>query len=188
MLVRKALLTLTATMPSLLLNGVGSSRRVADSQTDYSRYSVKEGDDDTANVISAFANYDLGFVKPMVAVEYWDGGLVQENVSQFKNGGGMTKGYGIVVGATAPVLGGSFKATVGYNDYEDLADVKTYDGNNFMLGAGYEYPLSKRTSVYTAAGYTRTTTIVRLTRTTTPLTPGLSTLVSSTSSNLNLRA
>ena len=136
--------------------GVGALKTgLVYSQTDYSRYSVKEGDDDTANVISAFANYDLGFVKPMVAVQYWDGGLVQENVSQFKNGGGMTKGYGIVVGATAPVLGGSFKATVGYNDYEDLADVKTYDGNNFMLGAAYEYPLSKRTSVYTAAGYSQ---------------------------------
>ena len=95
-------------------------------------------------------------VKPMVAVQYWDGGLnVDSGDKHFKNDGGLTKGYGVVVGATAPLFGGSFKATVGYNDYEDLDDVKNFDGNNLMLGAAYEYPLSKRTSVYTAAGYSQ---------------------------------
>lgn len=123
------------------------------SQTDYSRYTVKANDDDTAQVVSAFVNYDFGMVKPMVAVQYWDGGLDKVNVEYFKNDGGMTKGYGVVVGATAPVLGGNFKATVGYNDYESIRTSDAYDGNNFMVGVGFEYPLSKRTLVYTAAGY-----------------------------------
>ena len=131
------------------------------SQTDYSRNIANQvNNEDTANVVSAFVNYDFGMVKPMLAVQYWDGGLQQglledpvDGDDHFKNNGGLTKGYGVVVGATAPLLGGNFKATVGYNDYEDLADVKTYDGNNLMLGVGYEYPLSKRTLVYTAAGY-----------------------------------
>lgn len=127
------------------------------SQTDYSRNIANQvNNEDTANVVSAFVNYDFGMVKPMLAVQYWDGGLLKDPVDggdHFKNNGGLTKGYGVVVGATAPLLGGNFKATVGYNDYEDLADVKTYDGNNLMLGVGYEYPLSKRTLVYTAAGY-----------------------------------
>lgn len=139
--------------------GVGALKTgLVYSQTDYSRVTVntKTGSDDTSHVISAFANYDFGMVKPMVAVQYWDGGLnVASGDKHFKNDGGLTKGYGMVVGATAPLFGGSFKATVGYNDYEDLADVKTFDGNNLMLGAAYEYPLSKRTSVYTAAGYSQ---------------------------------
>ena len=139
--------------------GVGALKTgLVYSQTDYSRVTVntKTGSDDTSHVISAFANYDFGMVKPMVAVQYWDGGLnVASGDNHFKNDGGLTKGYGMVVGATAPLFGGSFKATVGYNDYEDLADVKTFDGNNLMLGAAYEYPLSKRTSVYTAAGYSQ---------------------------------
>lgn len=139
--------------------GVGALKTgLVYSQTDYSRVTVntETGSDDTSHVISAFANYDFGMVKPMVAVQYWDGGLnVASGDKHFKNDGGLTKGYGMVVGATAPLFGGSFKATVGYNDYEDLADVKTYDGNNLMLGAAYEYPLSKRTSVYTAAGYSQ---------------------------------
>lgn len=139
--------------------GVGALKTgLVYSQTDYSRVTVntQTGSDDTSHVISAFANYDFGMVKPMVAVQYWDGGLnVASGDKHFKNDGGLTKGYGMVVGATAPLFGGSFKATVGYNDYEDLADVKTFDGNNLMLGAAYEYPLSKRTSVYTAAGYSQ---------------------------------
>ena len=139
--------------------GVGALKTgLVYSQTDYSRVTVntQTGSDDTSHVISAFANYDFGMVKPMVAVQYWDGGLnVASGDKRFKNDGGLTKGYGMVVGATAPLFGGSFKATVGYNDYEDLADVKTFDGNNLMLGAAYEYPLSKRTSVYTAAGYSQ---------------------------------
>ena len=135
--------------------GVGALKAgLVYSQTDYSRATVNADvkNDDTANVISAFANYDLGFVKPMVAVQYWDGGLLNDE-KHFKNYGGATKGYGAVVGATAPLFGGSFKATVGYNDYESIDTVDPVDGNNFMLGAAYEYPLSKRTSVYTAAGY-----------------------------------
>lgn len=138
--------------------GVGALKAgLVYSQTDYSRYLAgNTQNDDTANVVSAFVNYDFGMVKPMVAVQYWDGGLVvSPDDKHFKNDGGLTKGYGVVVGATAPLFGGSFKATVGYNDYEDLADVKAYDGNNLMLGAAYEYPLSKRTSVYTAAGYSQ---------------------------------
>lgn len=124
------------------------------SQTDWSRTELKgQTNDDNQTVVSAFANYDFGMVKPMVAVQYWDGGLDKVNVEYFKNDGGMTKGYGVVVGATAPVLGGNFKATVGYNDYESIRTSEAYDGNNFMVGVGFEYPLSKRTLVYTAAGY-----------------------------------
>ena len=140
------------------------------SQTDYSRFVANSNtqNDDTANVVSAFVNYDFGMVKPMLAVQYWDGGLAtgivdfykpdsedHGNDKHFKNFGGLTKGYGVVVGATAPVVGGTLKATVGYNDYESIDDSvnEACDGNNLMVGVGFEYPLSKRTLVYTAAGY-----------------------------------
>ena len=122
------------------------------SQTDYSRFTVNAGDDDEGQAVSAYVNYDFGMVKPMLAVQYWDGGLAKTNAVYYKNEGGQTKGYGVVASAVAPLVGGTFKASVGYNDYEDL-QTKTYDGNNLMVGVGYEYPLSKRTSVYTAAGY-----------------------------------
>lgn len=136
------------------------------SQTDYKRDTFKDGNAkaDDAQAYSAFVNYDLGFVKPMFAVQYWDGGkntLPNTEVPAYTFAdhvkGANTKGYGLVVGATAPVFGGTLKATAGWNDYEFNEELnageKATDGNNLMLGVGYEYPLSKRTLVYTAAGY-----------------------------------
>lgn len=123
------------------------------SQTDYSRYTVNHNveKDDTALVVSGFVNYDFGMIKPMLAAQYWDGAL-EDNTTKSTFRSPLTKGYGVIVGATAPVLGGTVKATLGYNDYEKVV-ADGDDGNNWMVGLGYEYPLSKRTFVYTAAGY-----------------------------------
>ncbi len=123
------------------------------SQTDYSRYTVNHNveNDDTALVVSGFVNYDFGMIKPMLAAQYWDGAL-EDNTTKSTFRSPLTKGYGVIVGATAPVLGGTVKATLGYNDYEEVV-ADGDDGNNWMVGLGYEYPLSKRTFVYTAAGY-----------------------------------
>ena len=127
------------------------------STSDYSRYDVKDAkNDDNGYVVSGFVNYDFGMVKPMLAVQYWDNGLKGKFApATAKDAHKMTgtKGYGVVVGATAPVLGGSLKVTSGWNDYEAI-DVDDADANNWMVGVGYEYSLSKRTLVYTAAGYT----------------------------------
>ena len=107
--------------------------------------STYDGDDPLA--VSARVSYDFGFIKPMLAAQYYDGDTTSNNV----------KGYGVTVGAIAPVLGGKLKATVGYGDYDynyakDAAENKdTYTAYTF--GLGYEYSLSKRTMVYTAAGY-----------------------------------
>ena len=133
------------------------------SQADYGRAAVNgnnpQNDDDMLTV-SGFVNYDFGMIKPMFAAQYWDGGKDYDGAasvnitSDQKNY--ATKGYGLVVGATAPVVGGTLKVTAGWNDYETLFETAqdgNGEGNNFMVGVGYEYPLSKRTFVYTAAGY-----------------------------------
>ena len=133
------------------------------SQADYGRAAVKgnnpQNDDDMLTV-SGFVNYDFGMIKPMFAAQYWDGGkdydgAASVNITSDKKNY-ATKGYGLVVGATAPVVGGTLKVTAGWNDYETLFETAqdgNGEGNNFMVGVGYEYPLSKRTFVYTAAGY-----------------------------------
>ena len=133
------------------------------STTDYSRNDVTKANDDNGYVVSGFVNYDFGMVKPMLAAQYWDGGdkLTYKNdeaetLDQRTING--TKGYGIVIGATAPVLGGTLKVTGGWNDFEDTADNSSTDYNNWMIGAGYEYSLSKRTMIYTAAGYSEAKT------------------------------
>ena len=117
--------------------------------SDYSRIDVHAADEDNGYSVAGYVNYDFGMIKPMFAVQYWNGGFESTTPSgAFKD----TEGYGLVIGATAPVLGGTLKATAGWNDFEDVKDTDT-DYNNWMVGVGYEYSLSKRTSVYTAAGY-----------------------------------
>ncbi len=125
------------------------------STTDYSRQDVTKDNDDDGYVVSGFVNYDFGMVKPMLAAQYWDGGdkltfKTDTATTRTING---TKGYGIVIGATAPVLGGTVKVTGGWNDFEASDDTVDADSNNWMIGAGYEYKISKRTMIYTAAGY-----------------------------------
>ena len=122
------------------------------SQTDWNRTELKDQtNDDNQTVVSAFANYDFGMVKPMVAVQYFDGGKDVDVDTA------LNKGYGFVVGGTAPLVGGTLKVQLGWNDYEDVKTGAT-EGNNIITGVGYEYPLSKRTFVYTAAGYTQVKT------------------------------
>ena len=131
------------------------------SQADYGRAAVNgnnpQNDDDMLTV-SGFVNYDFGMIKPMFAAQYWDGGKDYNGAASVNitSENYATKGYGLVVGATAPVVGGTLKVTAGWNDYETLFETAqdgNGEGNNFMVGVGYEYPLSKRTFVYTAAGY-----------------------------------
>ena len=122
------------------------------STTDYARTDVKQDDDDNGYVVSGFVNYDFGMVKPMLAAQYWNNG---DKLTDGKKAG--TKGYGIELGATAPVLGGTIKAAAGWNDYEYVAD-SNKDGNNWLVGVSYEYKLSKRTTLYTGAGYSEVKT------------------------------
>ena len=121
---------------------------IVGSVSDYSRYDVTAADEDNGYAVAGYVNYDFGMIKPMFAVQYWNGGVESSTDGAFKD----TEGYGLVIGATAPVLGGSLTVTAGWNDFEDAKDTDT-DYNNWMVGVGYEYSLSKRTSVYTAAGY-----------------------------------
>lgn len=142
------------------------------STTDYSRHDLTKANDDNGYVVSGYVNYDFGMIKPMLAAQYWDGGdkLTYKDDDAADRAINGTKGYGIVIGATAPVLGGTVKVTGGWNDFEDAADNSSTDYNNWMIGAGYEYKISKRTMIYTAAGYseakTKKTTATTKTKTT----------------------
>ena len=109
------------------------------STTDWSCADTAAEDDKIA--VTGYVNYNLGMVKPMLAVQYFDEGKT-----------GAQKGYAVVAGATAPLAGGTFKFTAGYRDAE-AADDADIDYKKMMVGVGYEYPLSKRTKVYTGAGY-----------------------------------
>ena len=154
------------------------------STTDYNRTwtndktAIEDGEarEDNSKVLSAFVAYDFGVVKTTLGAQYFDdvkgydlGNItatykytnddseeavgdyadVAKNLSQ--------KGYGVMLGAKAPVGAGTLYASVGYTDFESTmdSDVAKLEGDGYQFGIGYTYPLSKRTYVYTAAGYTK---------------------------------
>lgn len=123
------------------------------SQTNYaSKIIAGQTEDDDGFTVSGRASYDFGMIKPMFAVQYFDDGAKTTSIDGKTKG---EEGFGVSIGATAPVFGGTLKVTTGYADYEYIDT--NIDANTWMVGVGYEYPLSKRTFLYTAAGYEQTT-------------------------------
>ena len=151
------------------------------STTDYERSWVNdktaeelgEGREDMSKVVTGYVAYDFGVIKPMLSAQYFDD--LNVDVWAHRSGDGWekdagkavaswlqgysVKGYGVALGATAPLASGTVYATVGYIDYETTekmdVDSEKFSVDAIQFGVGYQYPLSKRTYVYTAAGYTK---------------------------------
>ena len=119
--------------------------------------------------ITAAVNYDCGFAKSYLGVHWFDNakavGASSYDGDWSRLGNfGETKGYGdangwsVMLGVDIPVGNGKVKTTLGYldasSDNEGIGSADAYqDLKRFMVGAGYEYYLSKRTTVYMGAGY-----------------------------------
>lgn len=113
-------------------------------------------DVDDPLTVSLGGNYDFGVAKLFVATQYFKDSKL--NVGVLQDGQGKTfDGYGLQVGVNVPVAGGNAKAVLGYMDGEDQAklekDQKAKDMTRINFSVGYDYPLSKRTFIYTGAGY-----------------------------------
>ncbi len=104
-------------------------------------------------------NYDFDVAKVYFAAQYFDnatevGGEADEtgfDLAKNKKAYGDIEGYGIVAGTAVPVCGGSVKFSAGYMHAE--SDKTNKKANRWMAGAGYQYPISKRTNLYTGVGY-----------------------------------
>ena len=113
------------------------------------------GDVDDTVRVTLGGSYDFGVVKPFLAASYFKDGTVGAMAGVGGNAGNYD-GYGVVLGANAPLFGGTLKATAGYLKAEEqnvATGDKAEDIDRFIVGAGYEYKLSKRTLVYVDAGY-----------------------------------
>ena len=128
--------------------------------TDKGNYEANHGKDMMQFTLGA--SYDCGFAKTYLAGQYfkdasWIGGSTTRDgfgVSLAKAGQhfpGDIDGYGLVLSTAVPVWGGDVMATVGYMDAD--SDETNKEVTRWMVGAGYQYPLSKRTTVYGGAGY-----------------------------------
>lgn len=100
-------------------------------------------------VVSAYANYDFGFMKSFVAAQYFKDINLEDSFTYAD-----IKGFGISLAASAPLFGGDLTGGVHYGEAEEVAG--DIEQKSLGVGAFYEYPLSKSTSLYATAGYNKT--------------------------------
>ena len=152
----------TYTTGNLYLVGIVDSVNYAQPAADQSNL-------DDSMTVTLGGNYNFGFMTVYAMGQYFDNAksVGQKNLNvegEYNTGitsrsGEGFEGYGIALGVGVPAFGGTAKAHVGYMDAEDKAD-KNDDGfktdfTRWSVAVGYDYNLSKRTSVYTAAAYTK---------------------------------
>lgn len=129
--------------------------------------------DDTVRV-TVGGSYDFGVVKPYLSAAYFKDGKISDiqkayasiptTQAGYSTGiGGNWDGFGVALGASMPLVGGTAHAMIGYMSAENQGDKNAVPAiacaedevDRWMIGLGYEYPLSKRTLVYADAGYVK---------------------------------
>lgn len=138
--------------------------------------------DDDGYAVGAFVAYDFNVTKVTLGAQYFDGVQQSRGSTEgtlvltpgYADDGSFSlmdsavdytygsesagaKGYGVMLGAVTPLGAGTLYTSIGYRDSEN-ADEKIggqLDETVYQVGVGYTYPLSKRTYLYTAAGYTQ---------------------------------
>lgn len=95
-----------------------------------------------------------------MATQYFkDSSLYQDALQSTRvsghNYGYAYDGFGMTVGADVPLFGGTAKALVGYMTAEDQNTTAStaQDFDRYAFSVGYEYPLNKRTFLYSGASY-----------------------------------
>jgi predicted porin len=110
-------------------------------------------------------NYDCGFAKTFLMGQYFTGqkpnaffdSVSDDDTNLFPNSTGL-QGWGMTLGTQFPIYTGKFTIAGYYVDAsaeDTFKSEKTFDRDASYLGfaARYEYPLSKRTQIYTGAGW-----------------------------------
>ena len=113
---------------------------------------------DDSLTVTFGGNYDFEVVKLFAGAQYYDEakistafGLLDSADYNTQTYAGKFKGWSLGVSANIPVAGGSVLVGAGYMDAEAADSQKTADKDEltrWVVSAGYDYPLSKRTNVY----------------------------------------
>ena len=120
-------------------------------------------DTDDSLTVTFGGNYDFEVLKLFAGVQYFDEAKVSSafgllDAADYNKGvkfASKLKGFGVGLSASIPVAGGNVLVGAGYMDAEaaDSQDTATSTTKNdeltrWVVSAGYDYPLSKRTNVY----------------------------------------
>ena len=119
------------------------------------------GEHDDGQIVYLGGNYDCGFAKTFVMGQYFKGikagqlTAISEDLAAEIDGepASGVKGYGVHLGTIVPVAGGDLTVAAYFTDFTVEFDDGDGDAKSYAFGAKYEYYLSKRTSVYTGAGF-----------------------------------
>ena len=133
--------------------------------TNYKSLGVEHGDDmNDSLTVTLGGSWDFEVAKFYLGAQYFDealmssvGGILGKN-SAFGLTGSKFEGFGVALGADAPIAGGKGMIGVGYLDASQSDFQEDYGGSDFdftrwVVSVGYDYPLSKRTTVYGVMSY-----------------------------------
>lgn len=121
---------------------------------------------DDSYTINLGGSYDFGVAKVFLAGQYFK---AAPDFAGMKDNYGYLNvdeigwrfsfdGFGVNVGATAPIGAGEFLVSAGYGKGDlniDTKDAKI-SADAYIIQVGYTYPFSKRTNLYAGAGYMQT--------------------------------
>ena len=121
---------------------------------------------DDSYTINLGGSYDFGVAKVFLAGQYFKAapdyaGMKANYADEIGKGNEWRysfDGFGVNVGATAPIGAGEFLVSAGYGKGDlnyDTKDAKR-SADAYIIQVGYTYPFSKRTNLYAGAGYMQT--------------------------------
>lgn len=120
---------------------------------------------DDSYTINLGGSYDFSVAKVFLAGQYFKAAPnyagMKANYAEHVKGEEWRysfDGFGVNVGATAPIGAGEFLVSAGYGkgdlNYNTQDDKRSADA--YIIQVGYTYPFSKRTNLYAGAGYMQT--------------------------------
>ena len=120
---------------------------------------------DDSYTINLGGSYDFGVAKVFLAGQYFKAAPnyagMKANYAKLVDGEEWRysfDGFGVNVGATAPIGAGEFLVSAGYGKGDvnyNTQDAKI-SADAYIIQVGYTYPFSKRTNLYAGAGYMQT--------------------------------
>lgn len=130
---------------------------------DQTRYGNTDHPDyDNGSTVTVGGNYTLDNGLKFIAFGQWfdsmdlsaraRGGVAADGIVAIAGDYGQVDGYGLSFGVNFPLAGGVAKASVNYRDMDNTDNV---DFTRWTVAGGYDYPLSKRTTVYAMGGYSQ---------------------------------
>lgn len=121
---------------------------------------------DDSYTINLGGSYDFSVAKVFLAGQYFKAapnyaGMKGNYADEIRKGNEWRysfDGFGVNVGATAPIGAGEFLVSAGYGKGDlnyNTQDAKR-SADAYIIQVGYTYPFSKRTNLYAGAGYMQT--------------------------------